>query len=151
MKLASASLCHSDLLAIGRPDLTEPFTIGHEGAGYVYKIGTECQDKGFKEGDPVGFLYINGCCFECEGCMHHNNQCSNGTPVIAGFAEFGFFQEYAQLDWQNVIKLPPPLLPENSSAIFCAGITCKLSFHNESINLEELTSLKLFMRSTPAN
>lgn len=132
VKLASASLCHSDIMAISRPDLTEPFTLGHEGAGYVHKVGADCQDKGFKEGDPVGFLYINGACFECEGCLVHNMHCLTGKPVVAGFAEFGFFQEYAPVDWQNVIRLPPPLYPKNSSAIFCAGITGISPFYDLS-------------------
>lgn len=123
VKMASASLCHSDIMAISRPDLVEPFTIGHEGAGFVSRLGVDCADKGFKEGDPVGFLYINGCCFECDGCMVHNMHCSSGKPVVAGFGEFGFFQEYAPVDWQNVIRLPPQLDPKCSSAIFCAGIT----------------------------
>lgn len=123
IKMASASLCHSDLMAISRPGLTEPFTVGHEGAGYVYQLGRDCQEKGFRIGDPVGFLYINGCCFECEGCMVHNTHCTNGNPVVAGFGGIGFFQEYAPVDWQNVIHLPPALPPQRASAIFCAGIT----------------------------
>lgn len=127
VKLGSASLCHSDLMAISNPELVEPFTIGHEGAGYVSRVGTDCKDKGFKEGDPVGFLYMNGCCFECEGCMVHNMQCTNGKTAIAGFGgNFGFFQEYAALDWQNVIHLPAVLDPKRSSAIFCAGVTGRL-------------------------
>lgn len=126
VKLASASLCHSDILAINQPNKTEPFTLGHEGAGYVAELGAKCTDKGFREGDPVGFLYINGCCFECEGCMVHNNHCTQGTPVVSGFGgvrDFGFFQEYAAVDWQNIIHLPSQLDPKRSSAIFCAGIT----------------------------
>ncbi|KAL4985920.1 chaperonin 10-like protein [Aspergillus falconensis] len=136
IKLASASLCHSDILAINQPNMTEPFTLGHEGAGYVAKLGADCMDKGFQEGNPVGFLYINGCCFECEGCMVHNNHCTQGNPVVSGFGgvrDFGFFQEYAAVDWQNIIHLPPQLDPKHSSAIFCAGIT---AFHAvDSCNL----------------
>jgi propanol-preferring alcohol dehydrogenase len=53
--------------------------------------------------------------------------CTNGTPVVAGFGrgggDFGFFQEYAAVDWQNVIALPKELDPKRSSAVFCAGIT----------------------------
>ncbi|KAL4758041.1 chaperonin 10-like protein [Aspergillus foveolatus] len=136
VKLASASLCHSDILAINQPNMTEPFTLGHEGAGYVAELGAECTNKGFREGDPVGFLYINGCCFECEGCMVHNNHCTQGTPIVSGFGgvrDFGFFQEYAAVDWQNIIHLPSQLDPKRSSAIFCAGIT---AFHAvDSCNL----------------
>ncbi|KAL4908686.1 hypothetical protein BDW74DRAFT_175368 [Aspergillus multicolor] len=137
VKIASASLCHSDILAINQPNMPEPFTLGHEGAGYVAKLGADCTDKGFQEGTPVGFLYINGCCFGCEGCMIHNNHCTNGKPVVSGFGgvpDFGCFQEYAAVDWQNVIQLPSQLDPKRSSAIFCAGIT---SFHAvDSCNLK---------------
>jgi propanol-preferring alcohol dehydrogenase len=127
IKLASASLCHSDLMAIAQTDLTNPFTLGHEGAGYVAALGADVVDRGFHVGDPVGFLYINGCCFECEGCGVHNMHCTQGNPVVAGFGrgggDFGFFQEYAAVDWQNVIALPRELDPKRSSAVFCAGIT----------------------------
>ncbi|KAF9888475.1 hypothetical protein FE257_008582 [Aspergillus nanangensis] len=123
IKMASASLCHSDLLAIGNPAHTEPFTLGHEGAGYVVEVGSGVPNKGLNAGDPVGFLYINDCCFECDECNVHNMLCTVGTPSTAGFGKFGFFAEYAAVDWQNVIALPASLPPQKSSAIFCAGIT----------------------------
>ncbi|KAL5340898.1 hypothetical protein BJX70DRAFT_387009 [Aspergillus crustosus] len=139
IKLSSASLCHSDLLAIAQTDLTKPFTLGHEGAGHIVGFGRDCANKGFNEGDPVGFLYINGACFECEGCRVHNNHCTNGTPVVAGFGrtpagDFGFFQEFVAVDWQNVVVLPTGMDPKRSSAVFCAGIT---AFHAvDSCNLK---------------
>jgi len=125
VKMASASLCHSDIIAIEVPGRQEAFTLGHEGAGYAHSIGSAVpKDKiDFKEGDPIGFLYINNCCFECEGCEIHNTLCENGQAAIAGFGEFGFFAEYAAVDWQNVCLLPKELDPKKSSAIFCAGIT----------------------------
>ena len=125
VKLASASLCHSDIIPIENPDYTEPFTLGHEGAGYCQTVGSAVpRDKiDFNEGDPIGFLYINNCCFECEGCQIHNIHCENGKSAVAGFGEFGFFAEYAPVDWQNVCLLPKELDPKKSSAIFCAGIT----------------------------
>lgn len=150
VKMASASLCHSDLLCIGRPDLTEPFTIGHEGAGYVVEVGSGVPNKGFTPGMPVGFLYINGCCFECDGCQVHNMNCTEGQPHVAGFGKFGFFAEYAAVDWQNVIELPSVLAPEKSSAIFCAGITG--TFLLSRYNIEpELTERQHSTAWTPAN
>lgn len=127
VKMASASLCHSDIIPIEAGMNSEPFTLGHEGAGFAQKIGSGVpSDKiDFKEGDPIGFLYINDCCFECEGCQIHNTHCETGKASIAGFGQFGFFAEYAAVDWQNVCKLPSQLDPKKSSAIFCAGITGK--------------------------
>lgn len=77
IRVASASLCHSDLMAIGNEFVTvdreRPVTLGHEGAGYVEKLHPSAEGKGFKKGDAVGFLYLIGCCFECDGCQVHNN------------------------------------------------------------------------------
>jgi propanol-preferring alcohol dehydrogenase len=62
VKMASASLCHSDLMLLegSIPGNGQPVTIGHEGAGYVEKVGSNV--TGYKSGDRIGFLYIKGCC-----------------------------------------------------------------------------------------
>lgn len=39
---------------------THPITMGHEGMGFVQKLGSKV--TGFELGDRVGFLYIKGCC-----------------------------------------------------------------------------------------
>ncbi|OQU94853.1 Alcohol dehydrogenase GroES-like domain-containing protein [Cladophialophora immunda] len=65
VKIKSASLCHSDIMAIEgwtpTPSSVKPITLGHEGAGVVDKLGSKV--TGFKAGDRVGFLYITGCCW----------------------------------------------------------------------------------------
>lgn len=53
-------------------DAGQTATLGHEGAGYIEKMHPSVENKGFKKGDKVGFLYIIGCCFQCEGCQIHN-------------------------------------------------------------------------------
>ena len=126
VKITSASLCHSDIISIERPNLEEPFTPGHEGVGIIEKLHSSSQGKGFKVGDAIGFLYILGCCFECEGCMVHNLQCLNGKPEIQGFTQPGFFAEYAIVDYRNAVILPEKWSLKTSSVFFCAGITCKL-------------------------
>lgn len=65
VKIASASLCHSDLGALaGSSPLgtsSKPVTLGHEGVGYVQEVGANV--KGFKTGDRIGFLYfLDVCC-----------------------------------------------------------------------------------------
>jgi len=62
VKIASASLCHSDLMLLDGafPGPGKPVTLGHEGVGYVEEIGAKV--KGFKKGDRIGFLYVTGCC-----------------------------------------------------------------------------------------
>ena len=60
VRMASASLCHSDLMAIGdwyiKAERTQAITLGHEGAGYIEKLHPTAEGKGFKKGDPIGFL-----------------------------------------------------------------------------------------------
>ncbi|KAK0262609.1 hypothetical protein LTR01_007144 [Friedmanniomyces endolithicus] len=123
VKIASASLCHSDILSI---EANNTATLGHEGAGYIEKMHSSVEDKGFKVGDPIGFLYIIGCCFECEGCMIHNIHCVTGKQLLQGFTTDGFFAEYAVVDYQNAMKLPESIDIKTASPIFCAGIT---AFH----------------------
>ncbi|KAK5002565.1 hypothetical protein LTR28_011261, partial [Elasticomyces elasticus] len=62
VKIASASLCHSDLMLLegAFPGPGRPVTLGHEGVGYVQQTGKNV--KGFKKGDRIGFLYVTGCC-----------------------------------------------------------------------------------------
>jgi propanol-preferring alcohol dehydrogenase len=108
---------------------TKPITLGHEGAGYIEKLHPSADGKGFKTGDAVGFLYIIGCCFECEGCMVHNNHCLRQPSEVQGFTFDGFFAEYALVDYHSAIVLPSALNVRTAAPIFCAGVTCKFSEH----------------------
>jgi len=123
VRIAGASLCHSDIMAI---EANQTATLGHEGAGYIEKIHPSVEGKGFKVGDRIGFLYIIGCCFECEGCMIHNLHCVTGKQLLQGFTTDGFFAEYAVADFQNCILLPDNIDVRTAAPIFCAGIT---AFH----------------------
>ncbi|OAP61717.1 hypothetical protein AYL99_03920 [Fonsecaea erecta] len=124
VKIKSASLCHSDIMAIEgwtpTPSSVKPLTLGHEGAGVVEKLGSKV--IGFKPGEPVGFLYITGCCFECEACRVYNLYCTQGIPRIQGMTADvdGFFAEYAVVDYRNAIVLPEAIKLETASPLFCA-------------------------------
>lgn len=129
VRLASASLCHSDLMSMGEAFIgagrTKPVTLGHEGAGYIERLHPSAEGKGFKPGDAVGFLYIIGCCFECEGCQVHNNHCLRKESKTQGFTFDGFFAEYGLVDYHSAIVLPPALDVRTAAPIFCAGVTCE--------------------------
>lgn len=122
-------------MAMDTPGRLNPITIGHEGCGQITKVHPSARNKGFKEGDVIGFLYIIGCCFECQGCQVHNLHCETGKQLLQGFTTDGFFAEYAVVDYQNAVILPPSLNPKTASPIFCAGIT---AFHSvDSCELQE--------------
>lgn len=110
-------------VAVERP---KPVTLGHEGAGWVEKLHPTAEGKGFKKGDAIGFLYIINCCFECEGCMIHNNHCLKMQSHTQGFTFDGFFAEYALVDYHSAVILPKELDVRISSPLFCAGVT---AFH----------------------
>ena len=123
VKMACASLCHSDMMAV---EGGQTATLGHEGAGYIEKMHPSVADKGYKKGDKIGFLYIIGCCFECEGCMIHNLHCKTGKQLLQGFTTDGFFAEYAVVDQPNCVHLPESIDINTAAPMFCAGIT---AFH----------------------
>ena len=74
VKLASASLCHSDLMFMAMSH-EKPITIGHEGADYIEDIHEPAENKRFQRGDGIGFTYIVNYCEDCDGCAVHNNHC----------------------------------------------------------------------------
>ena len=130
IKMACASLCHSDLMMFEPNDqglimTKEPVSIGHEGAGYVAKVGSGV--SGFKEGDPVGFIPAKDCCYECEPCKtSHNSWCVTGKINMHGFSVNGYFQEYVCIDAKAAMVLPEGLDPVEAAPLFCAGVT---SYH----------------------
>ncbi|KAM0335541.1 hypothetical protein ACHAQA_000589 [Verticillium albo-atrum] len=126
VKIRSASLCHSDLLAIR--DAQDTVTLGHEGVGHIVSFHPSAENQGFSLGDPVGFLYIRGCCFTCAGCQIHNLHCETGKQLLQGFITDGFFAEYALVDRRNAVVLDESKWDmDAASAVFCAGIT---AFHS---------------------
>ncbi|KAK3710803.1 hypothetical protein LTR37_010027 [Vermiconidia calcicola] len=85
--------------------LVKTATLGHEGAGYIEKMHSSVESKGYKKGDPVGFF---------------------GKQLLQGFTTDGFFAEYAVVDEPNCIHLPAAIDVRTAAVIFCAGIT---AFH----------------------
>ena len=123
VRITSASLCHSDIMAIERPDLKEPFTIGHEAVGVVEGVHDSIGNNNFPIGSAIGFLCYKGACFDCDGCAIQYMLCQRGDPQIQGFTEPGFFAEYAVVDWRVAIRLPNQWDLKTSSTFFCAGLT----------------------------
>jgi propanol-preferring alcohol dehydrogenase len=129
VKIASASLCHSDVMLFEPNDQglilgKNPVTMGHEAAGTVAALGEGVTD--FKVGDAVGFLPALGCCFECEPCRKtHNAWCRKGT-MMQGFGADGYFAEYAVVEARGSMILPSGIDLSTAAPLFCAGVT---AFH----------------------
>jgi propanol-preferring alcohol dehydrogenase len=69
LKIGGAGACHSDLHLMEAPEgsvsVTFPFTLGHENAGWVEKLGPGA--AGYAVGDPV-LVYGPWGCGRCLNC-----------------------------------------------------------------------------------
>src|SRR5271156_2007504 len=86
VKIGGAGACHSDLHileAAPRPGpAPTPFTLGHENAGWVEKLGPGA--TGFTQGDPV-IVYGPWGCGLCMNCrVGKENYCQNPENIKAG-------------------------------------------------------------------
>jgi propanol-preferring alcohol dehydrogenase len=86
IKIGGAGACHSDLHVLEAPATSRgfklPFTLGHENAGWVEKLGSGA--TGFAVGDPV-IVYGPWGCGSCANCrVGMENYCENSAQHKAG-------------------------------------------------------------------
>ena len=86
VKIGGAGACHSDLHILEAPPAPgparAPFTLGHENAGWVEKLGPGT--TGFAPGDPV-IVYGPWGCGLCMNCrMGKENYCQNRGGIRPG-------------------------------------------------------------------
>ena len=86
IKIGGAGACHSDLHVLEAPATSKgfklPFTLGHENAGWVEKLGSGT--TGFAVGDPV-IVYGPWGCGSCANCrVGMENYCENSAQHKAG-------------------------------------------------------------------
>src|ERR1700733_13213656 len=105
VSIVASGVCHTDLHAADgdwpiKPTL--PFIPGHEGAGFVAKLGRGV--KHLKEGDRVGIAWLHSACGHCEFCLTGwETLCP--TQEMSGYSVNGTFAEYAlgQADYLGLI------------------------------------------------
>jgi propanol-preferring alcohol dehydrogenase len=86
IKIGGAGACHSDLHILetpaNTPGMSLPFTLGHENAGWVEKLGSGA--TGFAVGDPV-IVYGPWGCGSCANCrVGMENYCESPVKSRAG-------------------------------------------------------------------
>jgi propanol-preferring alcohol dehydrogenase len=86
IKIGGAGACHSDLHVLEAPASKKafkiPFTLGHENAGWVEKLGSGA--TGFAVGDPV-IIYGPWGCGICGNCrIGMENYCEDAGQAIPG-------------------------------------------------------------------
>ena len=123
VKIVASGVCHTDLHAAEgdwpvKPSL--PFIPGHEGVGYVAKVGDGV--SWVKEGDRVGVPWLHTACGHCEHCITGwetlcDSQQMTGYTVNGGYAEF------VLADPAYAGKLPDDLEFAPAAPVLCAGVT----------------------------
>ncbi|KAI9671956.1 MAG: hypothetical protein M1817_002313 [Caeruleum heppii] len=117
VRVTHSGLCGSDIHHV-----SEDMALGHEGAGMVQDVGASVTT--LKEGDRVGWGFIQSCCGHCQQCLtgkdaycssrrmygvHDRDQGSLGTHVIRR-AEY-------------LTPIPTKMASEDAAPLMCAGAT----------------------------
>jgi propanol-preferring alcohol dehydrogenase len=123
VEVAASGVCHTDLHAADgdwpvKPTL--PFIPGHEGAGFVAKVGAGV--KHLKEGDRVGIAWLHSACGHCEFCLTGwETLCP--AQEMSGYSVNGSFAEYALGQADYLGRIPDKLSFIDAAPILCAGVT----------------------------
>lgn len=115
IRMKAVGICGSDVsLFMGnRPDLAFPLIMGHEGLGYVDKIGEGISEH--QIGDRV-VIEPNYPCGRCEYCWQgRSNICSNKR--IIGVLETGCFAEYTVVPAPFAWRIPGAVSDEDAVVI----------------------------------
>ena len=130
IKVGGAGACHSDLhlmeWPVGTMPYTLPFTLGHENAGWVEKIGPGV--KGFSVGDPVAVYGPWGCgyCYQCRQGMEiycENLMSVNNGAYGGGFGLDGGMAEYMLIQSARFLVPLSTVAPKEAAPITDAGLT----------------------------
>ena len=130
VKVGGAGACHSDLHLLEAPagslSFSLPFTLGHENAGWVEKMGPG--ETGFAPGDPVIVYGPWGCglCMNCRQGME--NYCETpGKPSPGGLGGTdGGMAEYLLVPSTRYLIPLGDLDPREAAPLTDAGLT---SYH----------------------
>ncbi|MBA4799243.1 MAG: alcohol dehydrogenase AdhP [Rhizobiales bacterium] len=123
VKYEATGVCHTDLHAANgdwpvKPN--PPFIPGHEGVGYVAKLGAGVTR--IKEGDRVGVPWLHTACGCCSPCRTGwETLC--GSQQNTGYSVNGTFAQYGLADPDFVGRLPDNLDFGPAAPVLCAGVT----------------------------
>ncbi|KAL1409925.1 hypothetical protein Q8F55_003924 [Vanrija albida] len=128
IRLTHSGVCHSDYSVMVNGWKALPFPTpegqvgGHEGVGFVAKLGSGLEKSPVKVGDRVGIKWVSAICGACPACMHgHDALCPNNK--VSGYFTPGTFQEYTVGPADYVTPIPDGLDSEIAAPMLCAGVT----------------------------
>src|SRR6202161_2185612 len=123
VRIETSGLCHTDIHAAHgdwpvKP--TPPFIPGHEGVGYVEKLGTGVSNRAI--GDRVAIAWLGYACGECR-------YCNSGWETLcekqqnSGYSVNGTFAEYAVVPAAFASPVPDGISSRDAAPLTCAGVT----------------------------
>lgn len=134
VKYEATGVCHTDLHAAQgdwpvKPN--PPFIPGHEGVGYVAKLGAGVTTH--KEGDRVGVAWLHTACGYCTPCRTGwETLCA--LQQNTGYSVNGTFAEYGLADPKFVGSLPDKLEFGPAAPVLCAGVTVYKGLKETEVN-----------------
>jgi propanol-preferring alcohol dehydrogenase len=127
VKVGGAGACHSDLHLMESPGQNSrwrlPFTLGHENAGWVERLGAGV--SGLRPGDPVLAYCIWGCgaCRNCRADLEQYCEQSVGITDGAGLGHDGGMAEYFLVPSARFLLPLHTLHPRDAAPLADAGLT----------------------------
>lgn len=128
IKVGGAGACHSDLHLMewpeGTMDFDLPFTIGHENAGWIERLGPGVE--GFEQGEPVA-VYGPWGCGRCRACRRSaENYCERQAEIRAlggGLGLDGGMAEYMLVPHPRLLLSLGDLDPRDAAPLSDAALT----------------------------
>ena len=129
VRVGGAGACHSDISVMEQPKgwlpFDVPFTLGHENAGWVARLGAGAM--GFSEGDPVA-VYGPWGCGTCRSCIEGmDNVCERwrdrGRTRGGGLGRDGGMAEYMLVPSPRYLVGLRDLDPVAAAPLSDAGLT----------------------------
>jgi len=141
LKVGGAGACHSDLHLMdwpeGRLPFDPPFTLGHENAGWVERLGPGVE--GLRHGDPVA-VYGPWGCGRCPACRRGSeNYCERQAQIGArggGLGRDGGLAEYLLVPSPRLLLPLGDLEPGDAAPLGDAALT---PYHAIKRSLHHLT------------
>ena len=123
VRIETSGLCHTDIHAAHgdwpvKP--TPPFIPGHEGVGYVEKLGMGVTTRAV--GNRVAIAWLGYACGECRYCNSGWETLCN-KQQNSGYSVNGTFAEYAVVPAAFAAPVPDGISSRDAAPLTCAGVT----------------------------
>jgi alcohol dehydrogenase, propanol-preferring len=123
VRMETTGLCHTDIHAARgdwpvRP--SPPFVPGHEGVGFVEKLGAGVTTR--KVGDRVAIAWLGYACGQCRYCIGGRETLCE-KQLNSGYSVNGTFAEYAVAPAAFATLVPDAVSSRDAAPLTCAGVT----------------------------